>query len=222
MSYFSQRENPYVDADKAYAVTPMIGDIEAVRALYGEAAVREGDTVYGEGSNAGGMLGRVASYGSALAFTILDTGGTDHVNLASQRDDQRLDLREGSVSDVLGYEGNMVIARGTVIEDATLGSGDDRVIGNGAGNTIRGGAGRDTIEGGGGRDDLYGGSGDDTLRGQDGSDRIEGGSGRDRIEGGAGRRRPARRRRRRPDRGRLGPGPDRRGRRLGSPPGRLL
>ena len=186
MSYFSQRENPHVDADKAYAVTPMIGDIEAVRRLYGEARVREGDTVYGEGSNAGGMLGRVADYDSALAFTILDTGGTDRVNLASQRGDQRLDLRAGAVSDVLGHEGNMVIARGTVIEDATLGSGDDRVIGNGAGNAIRGGGGRDSISGGGGRDDIRGGTGDDSLRGQGGSDRIEGGSGRDRIAGGSG------------------------------------
>ena len=33
MSYFSQSENPHVDADKAYAVTPMAGDLEAVRRL---------------------------------------------------------------------------------------------------------------------------------------------------------------------------------------------
>ena len=186
MSYFSQRENPHVDADKAYAVTPMTGDIEAVRELYGARSVRSGDTTYGEGSNAGGMLGQVARISSPVAFTILDTGGSDRLNLSSQRADQRLDLRPGGISDVFGHEGNMVIARGTVIEHAALGSGDDRVIGNDAANTITGGGGDDRIDGGAGSDDLDGGSGADDLRGGTSDDRLRGGSGDDRLEGGTG------------------------------------
>ncbi len=186
MSYFSQRENPNVDADKAYAVTPMIADIEAMRALYGRASVRSGDTTYGEGSNAGGMLDRVAGHRSAQAFTVLDTGGTDRVQLASQRTDQRLDLREGAVSDLFGHEGNMVIALGTVIENATLGWGDDRVIGNAAANRIWGKGGRDRIDGGFGDDDLYGGDDADELRGGSGDDELRGGEGADRLYGDDG------------------------------------
>ena len=184
MSYFSQRENPHVHADKAYAVTPMIGDVEAVRILYGQASVRAGDTTYGEGSNAGGTLGRIAGFDGAVTFTIVDTGGTDRIALGSQRADQRLDLRPGAISDVFGHGGNMVIARGTVIEDAVLGSGDDRVIGNDARNVIHGGAGDDRIDGGAGRDWLFGGDGDDRLRGGDADDDLRGGRGDDDLGGG--------------------------------------
>ena len=186
MSYFSQTENPHVDADKAYVVTPMIGDIEAVRRLYGSAQVRAGDTTYGEGSDAGGMLARVAGSSKALAFTILDTGGRDRIVLSSQSADQTLDLRPGRVSDVMGRKGNMVIDGRTVIEDARLGSGDDRVIGNDARNDLRGGSGDDQIEGGAGRDKLFGEADADRLRGESGSDRLYGGSGNDRLYGGSG------------------------------------
>lgn len=186
MSYFSQTENPHVKADKAYVVTPMIGDVEAMRALYGATAVRAGNTVYGEGSNAGGTLERVAFLPEAVTFTILDTGGTDLVNLASQRADQRLDLRSGGVSDVLGHKGNMVIALRTVIEHAVLGSGDDTVIGNDAGNAIRGGAGHDTLHGHGGRDVLAGEAGRDRLDGGAGDDRLWGGDGTDLLNGRGG------------------------------------
>ena len=186
MSYFSQRENPNVDADKAYAVTPMIGDVEAVRELYGRATVRPGPTTYGERSNAGGALEQVEAHRSALAFTILDTGGVDHVRLTSQRADQRLDLREGGASDVFGHEGNMVIALGTVIENATLGFGDDHAIGNAAANRIWGKGGEDRIEGGPGNDALFGGDGADDLRGGDGGDELRGGDGADQLQGGDG------------------------------------
>ena len=185
MSYFDQKDNDHVDADKAYAVTPMAADIEAARQLYGNVPVRRGNTTYGEDSNAGGMLERIEDYSRALAFTILDTGGTDRVKLASQRDDQRLDLRAERASDVFGHEGNMVIARGTVIENATLGSGDDRVIGNDARNDVWGGDGEDRLDGNGGNDTLKGGNGDDTLRGGHGRDLLRGGEGRDTLSGQA-------------------------------------
>ena len=205
MSYFDQRDNHHVDADKAFAVTPMAADIEAVRRLYGEPNVRHGDTTYGEDSNAGGMLGRVARFDQALAFTVFDTGGDDRVKLSSQRADQTLDLRPGRHSDLFGHDGNMTIAPGTVIEDAIMGRGDDRVIGNDAGNHIRGrrgedridggrghdrlegGDGDDRLDGGRGRDALRGGDDDDLLLGRDGDDRLHGDGGADRIWGGGGR-----------------------------------
>ena len=202
MSYFDQRENTALVADRAYAVTPMAGDLAAVRRLYGEAPAREGDTVYLEGSTAGGALDLVAGAPRALTFTIHDTGGTDLVQLGLQIRAQRLDLRGGAVSDVLGWVGNMVIAEGTVIERAALGSGDDMVTGNAAANELRGNAGRDRIEGreghdvldgGDGDDDLHGGafgeelaSGDDTLLGGAGDDTLHGGDGADLLDGGAG------------------------------------
>ena len=186
MSYFDQAENTAVAADRAFVVTPMAADVLAARALYGAAPVRAGDTVYGESSTAGGALDLVAAAGRPLAFTILDTGGRDRLDLSSQTAAQRVDLRPEAVSDVLGHRGTMTIARGTILEDATTGSGDDRVIGNGAANRLDGGAGSDRLEGLGGDDTLLGGDGDDRLLGGGGADRLDGGAGSDDLDGGAG------------------------------------
>ena len=173
----------------------MVADIIAVRELYGDRPVRAGDTVYGEGSTAGGALDLVAASSRPLAFAIVDTGGRDRLDLRSQRDDQDVDLRPESVSDVFGHRGTMTIARGTIIEDARLGSGDDDVTGNGARNRIWGAAGDDRIDGGAGGDRLRGGSGADRLdggagpddvRGNSGDDRLSGGGARDRVKGGSG------------------------------------
>ena len=186
MSYFDQGENPAVAADRAYVVTPMAADILAARRLYGAAAVRPGDTVYGEGSTAGGVLDLVAGASAPLAFTILDTGGRDRLALSSQVAAQRVDLRSEAVSDVFGHRGTMTIARGTIIEDATTGAGDDLVTGNDAGNRLEGGAGSDRIEGLAGDDALLGGAGEDRLDGGAGADRLEGGEGADLLVGGSG------------------------------------
>lgn len=51
------------------------------------------------------------------------------------------------------------------VRDVQTGSGHDVIIGNGAGNFLRGEAGNDLIDGGGGRDELVGGDGADTLIG---------------------------------------------------------
>lgn len=90
------------------------------------------------------------------------------------------------------------------IEDADGGAGDDRLLGNAAGNTLRGAAGDDVLTGRGGADRLIGGAGDDTafggkgddallgadgddaLFGGGGADVLNGGDGADRLEGGAG------------------------------------
>ena len=205
MSYFSQTEAHSPDADDAYLVTPMAADIEAIRTLYGAAEVRHGDTIYGHGSTAGGVLDHMPSMRQVPAFTIHDTGGHDLLDLSTRDEDQRIDLRPGAISDVFGLRGNMVLTKHSLLEDLVLGSGDDRARGNrgdnqldmGAGDdraigsrghdVISGRAGHDHLDGGSGRDVVSGGSGNDRIAGGRGSDTLRGGSGRDEIDGGPGR-----------------------------------
>ena len=183
MSYWDQDDNTYIGASYALPVTPMIADIVAIQNLYGVPAdINAGDTVYGAESNVGGYLGELFAAlsgeqlnpgvyaGGAVTLTIYDTGGHDSIDLRFDRFDQRVDLRPEGISDVLGQTGNLVIARGTVIEDFSAGSGDDVVIGNDAENLLGGLRGDDT---------LVGGNGDDYLSGGPGADLLEGGAGED-------------------------------------------
>jgi serralysin len=166
MSYFSNAENTYVNGSAGNPVTPMIADILAIQALYGTpSSIYGGNTVWGAGSNVGGYLGTLFSYvfdgaavnpaiyaGGPLILTIVDTGGIDTINLSTMTSSNMVDLRQEAVSNVGGYFGNMVIARGTVIENLIGGLANDRLIGNSSANRITGGAGDDTINGGGGID----------------------------------------------------------------------
>ena len=90
--------------------------------------------------------------GRAVALTLYDTGGTDTLDLSSDINAQRLDLRPEGISDVYGVRGNLVIARGTVMENYVAGRGDDTIIGNAADNVLEGRAGADSIDGAGGSD----------------------------------------------------------------------
>ena len=170
MSYFSQRANPYVDASYAYAVTPMIVDIIAIHNLYGAPAdIRPGDSVYGSSSNVGGFLGELFAHltgeesdpavfgGRTITLTLFDTGGTDTIDFHTDTRDQRIDLREEGISDIFGARGNLIIARGTVIENYVAGSGNDTVRGNPSPNRLEGRAGNDHLDGRGGNDRLIGG-----------------------------------------------------------------
>jgi serralysin len=184
MSYFSQTDNPNLVASYAYLATVMPADIIAIRNLYGDSIrVRHGDSVYGVDSNVGGYLGRLfkATFEGASAaerdyirndwaFTILDTGGRDTVRFDRTAQDQWINLAPKSTSDIGGLVGNMVIARGTIIENASSGSGDDRLFGNAVGNALWGGGGNDRVQGHAGNDTLTGGAGHDTLSGGAGFD----------------------------------------------------
>ena len=204
MSYFSQDDNTSVEASFAYLAGAMMADILAIQSLYGApdaASQTAGNTVWGEGSTLGGYLGAVMDvlfdggsaldlYGDPLAFTLYDRNGHDLVDLSSSDADQRIDLREESLSDIEGGIGNLAIARGTVIEDLFTGAGDDTLTGNAATNRIEAGAGHDMIDGGDasdfldggtGNDTLYGGQGNDSLLGRDGDDWVDGGDNHDNI-----------------------------------------
>ena len=101
--------------------------------------------------------------GGPAALTLYDTGGTDMLDLRTDRDDQRIDLRPEGISDVYGLTGNLVIAQDVMIENAIAGFGNDVVIGNSAANRLEGRAGDDILEGGADADTLDGGPGNDTV-----------------------------------------------------------
>jgi len=174
MSYFSQYENTYINASYVYAISPQIADIIAVRNLYGTAGTtRTGNTVYGDGANSGDVMQQVSSMNSYISYTIVDDGGTDTLNFSSHGGNQSINLNAESISSVRGYTGNLIISRGTVIENATSGSGNDTLTGNGVANLLSGGNGNDTLLGNGGDDQLRGGLGSDTLNGGGGNDTAD-------------------------------------------------
>ncbi|MDX5591960.1 M10 family metallopeptidase [Pseudovibrio sp. SPO723] len=153
MSYFSQTENTSIDATFAYALTPQVADIIAIQNLYGTTGTtRTGDTVYGDGADSGDALAYITRIDEAVTFTVLDDGGYDTFNFSSVSQDQVINLNEEAISSVRGHTGNMMIARGTEIEAAVGGSGDDVIIGNALDNTLEGGGGNDTLIGGAGAD----------------------------------------------------------------------
>ena len=152
MSYFSQDENTQVHASWAAPITPMMADYMAVRSAYGKVDIRTGHTVYGVGSTAGGTLDKAVSLGAKVAFLIADHGGHDLVDFSSVKASQRIDLRPGTFSDVMGGMGNMGIAPDTLIEAARGGEGSDALVGNHLDNTLDGRGGADRMSGGKGND----------------------------------------------------------------------
>ncbi len=119
------------------------------------------------------------SFDQAVALTLNDNGGNDTLDLRTDHQDQRVDLSPEGISDVYGLVGNLVIARGTVIENFIAGSGNDVVTGNTAGNNLEGRIGNDILDGLAGDDILNGNDGDDTLNGGPGADTLDGGPGSD-------------------------------------------
>lgn len=200
MSYFAQDENTNTDADFAYVITPMLADIMAIQNVYGAAAAgtaTDGDTVYGNNTTLNNSLGvyfDAANGGpdlgvkefNPISLTLFDHGGNDTLDLTNNTTDDRIDIRQGSFSDVGGLIGNVAVAVGTVIEDMFAGSGNDWASGNGAGNEIHGNDGNDRLLGRGGKDYLDGGAGDDIIFGGGQADYILGGLGNDEVAGGGG------------------------------------
>ena len=127
------------------------------------------------------------SFNRSTTLTIYDTGGTDWLDVRTDRDDQWIDLTPASPSSVYNMVNNLIIAHDTIIENTFAGYGDDVVFGNTANNRLYGGyAGDDYLFGNDGDDTLWGLSGDDLLRGDRGNDRLIGGPGADTLVGGLG------------------------------------
>ena len=155
MSYFDQDDNFYFQSlgySTFYAVTPMATDILAMSQMYGlSTTTRAGNTTYGFGSNAGRDIFN-ATLNPTVAYTIFDSGGVDTLNYSGFALNQRIDLRSEMFSNIGSGVGNVSIARGTVIENAIGGNGNDTIIGNNANNQLTGGLGNDILSGGNGID----------------------------------------------------------------------
>mgnify|MGYP002777008367 CR=1 FL=1 len=188
MSYFSQSRNTYF-ADQGFSFaflgTPMNGDVVAINALYGLGSkARGGNTVYGFNATAGDpVFDAVANPG--IGYCIVDSGGTDILDYSGFTQNQLIDLHAETFMNIGGRTGTVMIARGTVIEQAVGGAGADTMIGNAAGNKLTGNAGNDSLFGFEGADQLFGGDGDDTLVGGIGADRLFGSAGNDTLLGEA-------------------------------------
>jgi len=112
-------------------------------------------------------------------LAIWDAGGDDTIAYGGAKD-AVIDLRAatlkyepgggGWISYAYGIHGGYTIANGVTIENATSGSGNDRLTGNDAANRLLSGAGDDVVDGRGGDDFIVGGAGKDTLSGGGGGD----------------------------------------------------
>ena len=80
----------------------------------------------------------------------------------------------------------LILSANNVIENATGGTGNDRITGNILNNTLNGGDGNDQLQGLEGNDSLWGGAGNDILSGGSGDDSLWGGAGNDILSGGSG------------------------------------
>lgn len=125
--------------------TPMVDDIAAMQKLYGvNHQTRTGDTTYGFNSNADREAYHLHSNADAPVFTVWDGGGTDTLDFSGFSQNQVINLNEGTPSDIGGMRKNVFIAKGTTIENAKGGAGDDILIGNAAQNELSGGGGKNT------------------------------------------------------------------------------
>lgn len=147
----------------AFAGSFMPIDIAALQQMYGQKAAATGDDIYV-------FTDDLVTNGGYR--TIWDTGGVDTVrydgNSAAKIDLRAATLRKevgggGFLSTSEALNGGFLIAHGVRIENASGGSGNDLVIGNGSANKLYGMAGNDWLEGGGGNDLLTGGAGADTF-----------------------------------------------------------
>ncbi|KPA91882.1 epralysin [Pseudomonas asplenii] len=167
MSYFSESntgQNFVKNGAEHYSSAPLRDDIAAIQKLYGaNYSTRADDTVYGFNSNTGRDYLSAQSSADALVFSVWDGGGNDTLDFSGFTQDQEINLRAGSFSDVGGLRGNVSIAHGVTLENAIGGSGHDVLIGNDVANELRGGAGSDILQGGGGADRLWGGEGNDIF-----------------------------------------------------------
>jgi serralysin len=211
MSYFSQDDNTETDASYASLISLMMADILAIQGMYGASTVTAGATVWGTGSTLAGVIGEAfavlaeepsAYYaGYPVALTIADYDGIDTIDLSGYSGNHKLSLVAETFSDIGGLIGNVGIARGTEIENAIGGAGNDTIIGNDLDNRIEGGLGNDSLDGGAGDDTLVfsgsaaitvnlglngaqlTGAGTDTILG---FENVETGTGNDRVTGTTG------------------------------------
>ena len=208
MSYFDQNEAGSGTA--RLVLGTQVADILAIQNLYGaNTTTRDGDSIYGFNSTETGSIYDSQAWmdqGIRLpSFSIWDADGTDTFDFSGYVSNQTISLIAETFSSVGDNTNTAVttdalqniisISRGTVIENAIGGTGDDTITGNEVNNEIEGGLGADliyslggvdTVLGGAGNDGLVLGAGNDTGRGGDGDDQIYGQAGDDQLFGEGG------------------------------------
>ena len=196
MSYFENEVDQTIGFSDP--ITPMIADILAIQDLYGAVDLRDGDTVYGFNSTAGGYYDSLVRHsfvtnkkGVSPGITLIDSGGIDTLDWSEFTrgwEGYRLsvNLSEGALKETIWATSNIIVMPGTIIENY-IGTGlRDEVIGNSGDNNFWGGDRDDWLKGYGGNDVLWGESGDDRLSGNGKHDKLYGGVGNDKLLGGSG------------------------------------
>lgn len=179
------------------ALAPMILDIITLGEKYGIGTHNADNSTYNINDE----------YITGYYNSVVDTGGTDKIDMSGTDDDLHIDLGEnvgadlrvGLVTTVAGWDlmdsdGEVKTVANTEsllwlygeIENADGGSGDDQIRGSDLANVIDGKAGNDVIDGRGGKDLIRGDTGNDAINGGDLHDTLYGGGGHDTIRGGNG------------------------------------
>lgn len=195
------------DASTGHGATFAALDIAVLQEYYGA------NTTHASGDDTYDLFDTNDTGSGAGYYAIWDTGGTDTFAYAGSKNAD-IDLRAatleygfgggGFISHVNGVVGGFTIANGVEIENATTGSGNDRVVGNELDNDLSSGDGSDVVAGldgndtlrlgndddigfgGSGNDEVYGHSGGDEIRGATGNDDLRGHKGNDTVRGGGG------------------------------------
>ena len=158
MSYFSQGEAGF--GTSRFVMSAQVADIVAAQTLYGvNTTTRGGDTVYGfntteDQDGVFDFQGWQDSNISPPSFAIYDTGGIDTFDLSGYGMTQTISLIVETWSSVGGIVNGVAIGRGSVIENAVGGTGNDTIFGNDVDNVLDGNGGNNTIDGGEGIDTL--------------------------------------------------------------------
>jgi serralysin len=135
--------------------TPMLNDIMAIQAIYGvETSTRTGDSIYGFHSNLGSFSGGIYDFtkNANPIICLFDSSGNDTLDLSGWSTGSTINLNAGAFSSCNSLTDNISIAYTAIIENATGGSGNDTIYGNGYDNRLIGGAGADSLFGGDGYD----------------------------------------------------------------------
>lgn len=207
MSYFD--ESHFVDsAVNDFSLggggpsTPLLHDIAAIQSIYGaNRSTRDGDTIYGFGSNTGRAIGDFVFDPFDFEtlnnpnFAIWDGGGNDTIDASQfalvdlfggedglEYVDQIIDLREGAFSSI-GYD------NATKVGDVTFHTAQHKNIAIAFGTVIEnaiGGRGDDHLFGNDVANRLLGDAGNDQILGFKGNDFLDGRSGKDELFGGEG------------------------------------
>lgn len=136
-------------------------DHAALAYLYGEKLINTGDDIY-----------TLTDHNGRIVETIYDDGGTDTLDASRLTSAVTLNLNVaalgtlssvGLTSDGQAAIDNLSLGLNSVIENATGGSGDDKLVGNSTNNTLTGNDGDDTLIGQLGNDSMTGGEGSDIF-----------------------------------------------------------